>query len=98
MTCRRLIELINDLEYYTILPDNPTIWIDEEYLFHDDYSRNILKEILNLVDNTIGLPSGGYNTLVLDTMRVAGIQWRELTLGRLAFLTRKGMILIVKPR
>lgn len=94
---RKLIELIQELECQPNLPDNPFAWLDEDYPYHNLTSFLLNEAILLRADKIIPDPLWGVNYQVLETMRVAGCNWTELTMRRLAFLTRKGRILIIGP-
>lgn len=94
---RELIRLIRDLENQPNLPDNPDAWLDEDYPFHDLQSFMLNEAILYRADVDLRYKYGGIDCLVLDTLSVAGCPWIEMSLGRIAFQTRKGKILIVGP-
>lgn len=94
---RKLIELLNELECFSTLSDDPDRILDEDNEELDEHSLSVVDKILHIVDYAIGVRSGGFCFRSLETLRVAGFDHTELTLGRIYLHTRKGKFLIVKP-
>lgn len=89
---RRLIGLLECLEYDTDLADNATIWLDTVLDGIDERVRELIKQIEGEGRLTLYAARGCANIPAVDLLQLLGYQILQYPVKHLVIQTRKGRI------